>query len=137
MARCPVRRNVHANMHGQSTSVALCTCPAALFASNVCLLPSACMCIQKFSYIQMFSYIQKFSYIQMISFDTVAQSGVPEDDISGGKGNVGLRITVISGCDLPQASTQLLGSVDGYCEVGRGSAFSLGRCTRNGSVFGC
>jgi len=72
MARCPVRRNVHANMHGQSTSVALCTCPAALFASNVCLLPSACMCIQKFSYIQMFSYIQKFSYIQMISFDTVA-----------------------------------------------------------------
>ena len=125
MARCPVRRNVHANMHGQITSVALCTCPAALFASNVCLLPSACMCIQK------------FSYIQMISFDTVAQSGVPEDDISGGKGNVGLRITVISGCDLPQASTQLLGSVDGYCEVGRGSAFSLGRCTRNGSVFGC
>jgi hypothetical protein len=44
-------------------------------------------------------------------------SGVPEDDISGGHGNIGLKVTVISACDLPQAPTQFLDTVDGYCEI--------------------
>ena len=43
--------------------------------------------------------------------------GVPDDDIAGGHGNIGLKVTVISACDLPQAPTQFLDTVDGYCEI--------------------